>query len=107
MKTETLESISTHTAGPYHHIEVQRDGLIGYEVRAEDESVIAEIRPRPFLVRVKEENAQLLAAAPELLSALERCVEECYDEETGAVFRPSLEMVQQAIAAIAKAKGAK
>lgn len=65
-----------HTPGPYHYVEVVRDGLIGYEVRAEDESVICEIRPRPFLVHVREENARLIAAAPELLGALKAMREE-------------------------------
>lgn len=51
-----------HTPGPVHYVEVQdrKTGLIGYEVRFEDESVMCEIKPKPYPVHVREENAAFI-----------------------------------------------
>lgn len=43
---------------PVRYVEVQgKDGLIGYEVRDENETVICEIKPRPYRVLVSEKSA--------------------------------------------------
>ena len=73
-------NLGKHTATPpYHYLEVQRkNGLIGFEIRAKDESVICEIDAKPYLVHVKEANAEFIVRAcnshEELLEACKQAL---------------------------------
>lgn len=70
--------MSKHTPGPWTVVQVQRkSGLIGFEVRetSHEQGVICEIDAKPYLVHVKEENAALIAAAPETAEERDRLKE--------------------------------
>lgn len=79
--------------------------MIGYQILTPHpeygELVLAEIQPMPYPVAVSEENARLMAAAPELLKALEDMLDPIYQSD-GRVdcFRQ-----ENAANAIAKALG--
>lgn len=71
--------MSKHTQGPWSAQRFERapEGgnamIIGFRIMAETDQLgeveIAEIYPKPTPVAVREENAALLAAAPDLLAA--------------------------------------
>jgi hypothetical protein len=64
-------SQAKHTPGPWKATGNEFDKLLGYSVKDRDGIVVAEIQPRPYQVHVNKQNARLIAAAPEMLEALE------------------------------------
>jgi hypothetical protein len=65
------------TAGLEPHPRI--DPLVGYRVRAENGTIIAEIFPGPERVAVNGANAALLSAAPDLLAACRALLERVND----------------------------
>lgn len=78
---------TTHTPGPWHNAHDERSDYA--EIRNANEGIIC---------RCSNDNARLIAAAPELLAALERCLRD------GDL---PLGVDSQARAAIASARGEK
>jgi len=97
----------THTPGPWYHL---NGDLIGAIVR-ERNSIIAELNiesgpqgTKPS-ANEREANARLIAAAPELLEALEYYVSLCGDTAHTVSDEAAREMFTRGSAAIAKATG--
>lgn len=78
MKRETK-----HTPGPWHVGERRADDNtlpisdLGNGAKG---SALAYVSPRPFYADSQEANARLIAAAPEMLECLRKCVEFLEDE---------------------------
>lgn len=67
--------MSRHTAGAWRAVTQVRGGLVGFVVGTsgpEGPIVVCEIFPKPYLVAINAANADLIAAAPEMLDVLER-----------------------------------
>lgn len=98
MKTQT-ENVSGHTPGPWDYREAYDNGEpCGYVVQKGPAFAIADV-PQG------EDDARLIAAAPDLLAACERALQhiEEYDESSrGGDYREATRTLR---AAIAKAKG--
>ncbi len=63
-----------HTPGPWH---VERDGTMNPTIRVENGGTIAKlIDSNPSIFFDHEANARLIAAAPDLLAALESAIEQ-------------------------------
>jgi hypothetical protein len=95
-----------HTPGPWTAIEQAKsaiDGQPGFSILPEgarpSNGAVAKIPPSTY--RPTRENAYLIAAAPDLLAALEWYVQD--DEENGAT---TTDLYHQAKAVIFKARGA-
>lgn len=95
-----------HTPGPWEAKEQQRRDLKGYVVVAHDlvvgEIIVSEAFPSPRLVAISEANANLIAAAPDLLALAVRVGCQDYDGACGENFPDGLCFVCRAIA---KAEG--
>ena len=113
MRRESGGGGMKHTPGPWTCKEAphpQTDGVTGYTVQADTENgvaIVAEIYPRPYLVVVREANARLIAAAPELLDALERMCD-LFAEGVPPAMGPGsqgLDTLRKSCAALAKARG--
>lgn len=87
---------AAHTPGPWAVSGAGRHAL----VRGEDLTIVA-VRHR-LEGDVHEANACLIAAAPDLLEALEQLLD---DLDALAPAKPCIEAIEQAQAAIAKARG--
>lgn len=89
--------MSKHTPGPWE-IERYSDGLIqivgNARIVSDDEEIVTTVVEA--VARGDEANARLIAAAPELLEALQAVID--YGSMTGAEW-----VAEQALAAIAKA----
>lgn len=59
-----------HTPGPWNYYKANRSGLFGFVIGNEQNIQVAEAFPLPHTVAVSEENARLIAAAPEQNEAL-------------------------------------
>lgn len=96
---------STHTPGPW---QVNRKYKMSVETCADGQGInlIAECSdPDGFRTSGEDQaNARLIAAAPELLAALE-VITACVDRNGGSVRTITPEAIIQARAAIAKARG--
>lgn len=93
-------SEAQHTQGPWRY--VHEPGYCG-ELIAQDGTTIAE-----FVVEPSLDNARLIAAAPELLAALEKIIEMnvqwALDQHGDATKAENMDCVRVARAAIAKAE---
>lgn len=90
-----------HTPGPWHIRKIERSGIVGFTVDTKDSEIeICEIYPKPqSQVAVKQANARLISAAPDLLVALENLLSARPYEES------MVPAINEARAAIAKARG--
>ena len=88
--------MTEHTQGPW---QVTRDtgGARNYVVRGSDDWYLAEVS--------KEANANLMAAAPELLAALVAIRECTFVDPAQSLSTPCKDCMDMVNAAIAKAKG--
>ena len=92
-----------HTPGPW----AVWPHLDSYHIRGQEKD-IAFTRPATETHMGKEEqaNARLIAAAPDLLAALEELVQASYDSVNGKQYAPyHVEELGRATVAIAKARG--
>lgn len=88
-----------HTPGPW---KVVKDDFLGIRIKQSDGGdirSIAEILKHPPGGVLGENNARLIAAAPDLLEALKAVLNNCLDSQSLA------DAYKQARAAIAKAEG--
>ena len=100
----------SHTPGPWKRLAayVFAEGTHGGNICVIGEpraSTMVEYKPLSMSSKDIDEafaNARLIAAAPDLLAALEAMLDECYDTERNDAIRLA---VRKARAAIAKAKG--
>jgi hypothetical protein len=90
--------MSDHTPGPWEVGQYGNSFIVTAKANSYDVAVVRNIGNED-----NEANARLIAAAPELLAALQRYMEVCpADEDTTAAFQ---EAANNARAAIAKATG--
>ncbi|OOE15148.1 hypothetical protein BSR09_00660 [Stutzerimonas degradans] len=89
-----------HTPGPWRAVQASNSGQVHIlaEVNGYDRAISMDIWND---CDEQEANVRLIAAAPDLLEALEHCV-----DSLGSEFALPSECIQQARAAIAKARGA-
>lgn len=94
--------MSMHTQGPWRYSPPQKGTIFGHEVFAGGE-LVAQMNHHPAKALEAEADARLIAAAPDMLAALEGMVEMA----THHMMEPKerREILRNARAAIAKAKG--
>jgi len=89
--------MSKHTPGPWNY---RYGGMSVYPEANADVDIARVYQYRPMSAEENEANARLIAAAPELLEALEEFVHHVEFQ-----WHPDVATLKQAIAAIKKAKG--
>jgi len=100
--------MSAHTPGPWTYNQWSDEAIAPKVVVLEDDGACGDPEccgPRSYSIEIKPEDASLIAAAPELLEALETFVEffaPQYYMNSGGEFQ---KVRADALAAIAKAKG--
>lgn len=100
----------SHTPGPwdFDFVSGMKDGyatLLWYFVKRDGDNVsIAADIVDPITCKPSEANARLIAAAPELLEALQAIVKSLADQDDEGIIEHAQQMID-ARAAIAKARG--
>jgi hypothetical protein len=67
------------TKEPHPDAQPAKCGIVGFRIRDDEGTVIAEAFPRPYKVAVSEENFHVLAAAPGLLAFAESTAQRLAD----------------------------
>lgn len=99
-----MSKVTSHTPGPWQHIEKSGDGkriIIESHLDGTWERMTCEVDSDDCCSETAMANARLIAAAPELLSALSQIISDLPSKRDW--LNPDLE--KMAKAAIAKAKG--
>jgi len=79
--SQPLQETATHTPGPWHRGIAHGNPLLIFE-NAKDARLVASASIPHFTAHEREANARLIAAAPDLLEALQAVVDICDVDET-------------------------